>query len=471
MKFTILSHAGIEITQGDCQLVCDPWLLGSCYWGSWWNYPPVSEALIESLHPDFIYITHFHWDHFQSPSIKRLGVNKTFLIPEEPCGRMKKDLLDIGCTDIIELPHGKKYSLKPGFTITSYHFGHHMTDSALVIESGGVTLLNANDAKLMGPPLKHLLKQHPSIDFVLRSHSSANPRLCFEIIEEPGMLTDDLQGYIRDFVDFSKAVDAKYAIPFASNQCYLHPQTFKYNKYGCTPDMVKAYADRENLEHPEVVVMVSGDSWSTETGFDIKEQTWFSEKDKHLKEYLESVDTRLKETAVKESRASMNLAQMERYFKPLLDASPWLLRRAFKGKPFLYRLRHGDEQELLYIVDIHKKTITEAVPEDVDRILRQVIADAAIIRKCVAKKIFSHLGISKRVIYRTTSEDRWLFEVFFTMITAFENNLFPLRNILTLRFFRCWFKRRREILLYMQIVLRKIRGKGISYSDLLKVYR
>jgi UDP-MurNAc hydroxylase len=344
-----------------------------------------------------------------------------------------------------------------------------MTDSALVIEGGGVTILNANDAKLMGPPLKHLLKQHPSIDFVLRSHSSANPRLCFELIDNPGMLTDDLEGYIRDFVDFSKAVNAEYAIPFASNQCYLHPQTFKYNKYSCTPEMVKTYAGRKNIEHPEIVIMVSGDSWSTETGFDIKGQTWFSERERHLKEYLETVDAKLKETALKESRTPMNLDHMERYFKPLLKAVPWPLRRVFKDKPFLYRLRSGDKQELLYILDIYKKTVTEAVPEDVDRILRQIIADAAVIRQCVAKKIFSHLGISKRVIYRTISEDRWLFEVLFTIFTAYENNIFPLTNILTLRFIRCWFNRRHEILLYMQIVLRKIRGKSITYSDLLTV--
>lgn len=54
MKFTILSHAGLEVESDGRSLVIDPWLVGSCYWRSWWNYPPPRE-LIRRLRPDFIY--------------------------------------------------------------------------------------------------------------------------------------------------------------------------------------------------------------------------------------------------------------------------------------------------------------------------------------------------------------------------------------------------------------------------------
>ena len=69
MKFQVLSHAGLQVTAREKSLICDPWLIGSCYWRSWWNYPAVSKQLLQTLSPDFIYLTHIHWDHFQGPSL------------------------------------------------------------------------------------------------------------------------------------------------------------------------------------------------------------------------------------------------------------------------------------------------------------------------------------------------------------------------------------------------------------------
>ena len=74
MKFRILGHACLEVTAGHKQILCDPWLVGSSYWRSWWNYPPVPDGLIKTLNPDFIYLTHLHWDHFHGPTLRRLGL-------------------------------------------------------------------------------------------------------------------------------------------------------------------------------------------------------------------------------------------------------------------------------------------------------------------------------------------------------------------------------------------------------------
>ena len=59
MKFTVLSHASLLVeSKNGKKLLFDPWLIGSSYWRSWWNYPPVKRELIENLIPDVIYITH-----------------------------------------------------------------------------------------------------------------------------------------------------------------------------------------------------------------------------------------------------------------------------------------------------------------------------------------------------------------------------------------------------------------------------
>ena len=71
MKFTILSHAGISIEHNGVHLITDPWLVGSCYWRSWWNFPEAQPEILSKIQPDYIYLTHLHWDHFHGPSLQK----------------------------------------------------------------------------------------------------------------------------------------------------------------------------------------------------------------------------------------------------------------------------------------------------------------------------------------------------------------------------------------------------------------
>ncbi len=46
-KFTIIGHASVYLEMDDVRLLIDPWIIGSCYWRSWWNYPKIEEKLIK----------------------------------------------------------------------------------------------------------------------------------------------------------------------------------------------------------------------------------------------------------------------------------------------------------------------------------------------------------------------------------------------------------------------------------------
>ena len=72
MKFTVVSHACLYIEHEGIKLLIDPWIIGSCYWRSWWNYPEVTKNLIKKIKPTHIYITHLHWDHFHGPPLRKL---------------------------------------------------------------------------------------------------------------------------------------------------------------------------------------------------------------------------------------------------------------------------------------------------------------------------------------------------------------------------------------------------------------
>jgi UDP-MurNAc hydroxylase len=450
MKFQILSHAGLAVSGAGITLLCDPWVIGSAYWRAWWNYPPVSRELLDSLHPDFIYLTHIHWDHFHGISLRRFGLDTPILIPYSDSPRIAGDLRKMGFRNVRELKHGESLALREGFVITSYHFNIFL-DSALVIECDGVTLLNANDSKLMGLPLRQVLRRHPSVDFVFRSHSSANSRLCYEIIDDPTMEVDDAGRYVRDFAAFARATGARFAIPFASNHCFLHKDVFPLNHTVTTPDMVRRHFEEEGITKPEVKIMVSGDWWSSESGFAIEENDYFDRREQRLEEYREASSEKLEKFYSTEARAKVRLEDMAAYFGKLSRAIPYPARRMFKSNPVTYVLRAG-EAAFIFEVDIYRGTVRELDGFDDERNPIQVHTSAFVMRHCMAANLFSHLAISKRVKYRVRSDKKRYMRLLNSIFNYYEYDLLPLRKAFRLRVFRVWARRWREIALYFQIL-------------------
>ena len=48
-EFKVLGHACLFIKYKNIRLLIDPWLIGSTYWRSWWNYPKVEESILNYL--------------------------------------------------------------------------------------------------------------------------------------------------------------------------------------------------------------------------------------------------------------------------------------------------------------------------------------------------------------------------------------------------------------------------------------
>src|SRR3982074_25037 len=107
LKFTILSHAGLCVDHNGVRIVADPWLIGSCYWRSWWHFPEPPADLIRDLKPDYIYLTHLHWDHFHGATLKKLFAATTpILVPKANTTRMLDDLRWLGFQNITAAPQG-----------------------------------------------------------------------------------------------------------------------------------------------------------------------------------------------------------------------------------------------------------------------------------------------------------------------------------------------------------------------------
>jgi UDP-MurNAc hydroxylase len=453
MEFKILSHAGLLVkNKPGKSLICDPWLVGSSYWRSWWNYPPVSKDLINSLHPDFIYLTHIHWDHFHGDSLKKFPSSIPIIIPKGNYTRMKDDLFYLGYNNIIELKHGERLRLDKNFSITSYQFWMFL-DSALLIECDGIKLLNLNDSKHMGGTLRQITRKHSPIDFVFRSHSSANERLSYEIVDEPGTPVDDLDRYIKEFALTTKATGAKYAIPFASNHCHLHKDSFHFNRYIQHPLLVEAYFKQQQIQSPIVKVMVSGDHWSSETGFTISDKDWFTNREALLAEYLQQQSESLEKFYYQESQAVIDSQQVTEYFEKFSAGLPFFIRRYFRQVHFTYVLSAGDVTKYIYHINVSTGRVVELPADtklDYTTYPIQIHTTAFIFLRSIEFRIFSHMCIGKRVFYKVTTQHKKYMEALNLVFNANEYDLLPLRKLFTGRSLQSWLMRWREIVLYMQ---------------------
>lgn len=464
MEFQTLSHAGLRVAAGGVELLCDPWLVGSVYWRSWWNYPPVPRALVDTLKPDFIYLTHLHWDHFQAASLRLFPADVPMLVPYDRYGRMVRDLKAIGKTNIRELRHGERVELGKGLAIRSFQFSPFITDSAAVIEADDQVLLNANDAKFAGLPLRHLLSHYPKVDFCFRSHSSANSRANYHYLDAPDEEIDDNEHYLRAFALFVERVKPRYAIPFASNSCLLHDDVFAMNRFTQTPlavrDFFETFAAERGLD-TKLQMMIPGDTWSNERGFTLREHDYFTNRDAHLAAYRERVQPAMEKQAKLEARLTVSLSMMQKFFAKLAADAPALLKRPLRSKEVLVVAR--SEREISgFAVDAAAGKVRTVDPADFAGFTMRIEFPALILRQALAMNMFGHAAISKRVHYYAMKADMPALERFASLVDWNEVELFPLRANFNKRSVRALLPRWREGVLYTQVLGDLARGKDYA---------
>jgi len=470
MKFAIHAHACLEAIAAGRSLVCDPWLVGSAYWRSWWNYPPLEPGIANHIAPNYIYLTHLHWDHFHGPTLKKLNKDKTVIIPKVPESRLVKDIRKFGFNCIVELDHGETIKLGDRFYLTSYQFGLPVpTDSVAVIEADSTVILNCNDAKVTGWPLKQILRRHPRIDFALKSHSSANSRLCYEVADCDSSHIDNLEKYSQEFAAFARTVGAKYAIPFASNQCYLHPETFKFNQYVNYAHRVREHFQKNTINSPKCVVMAPGDAWESETGFHLQDShEWYEQFAEKIDQYyLEKRDV-IDKTVKEEANSVMDTKLARRYASWLLGEMPWWVRRFFKHHPITLIGNSNVETSGLYL-DIYNQTFQLLGAQEAERQRIQVWVNNRVLNEIFAKRNWNSLGVSKRLKVKLQSQDIKYYKAFNFFNNALELGAIQPKRVFSKRYWFSFIKRWRELYLYLAIAAKTLFGNNLQSEDYLSL--
>jgi UDP-MurNAc hydroxylase len=456
LKFTILSHAGLSVEHNGVRIVSDPWLIGSCYWRSWWNFPEPPAGLISDLKPDFIYLTHLHWDHFHGASLKKLFAPTTpILVPKVNTTRMLDDLKWLGFHNITEIPHGSSFKLGDDFTLSSFQFNFLSTDSAILLTGGGRTLLNSNDCKHFGWPLRQITSMAPMIDFVLRSHSSATAiPYCIEGYKElfPDMRSQ--RNYIEEFSRFALHIGARYAIPFASNHCFLHRETLQFNDTAVLPDDIlpsyQSLAARANIRS-ECVVMAPGSSWSEDEGFRIIPFD-YSRRGEEIRSMAVAHQAALAAQYEKEDQTLADFDSFRAYFLGLIGSIPWFVRKWLRIR-VIFRT-HDARGEHRWRVDMASGKVEETANVGNDIVIN---VPAIILNDCAKIRMFSVWTASKRLRVHMSSRDQLkTLAMLFKLLDMYELDILPLRRNLSWRSITVMLRRWRELLEMGNMVIKHV---------------
>ncbi len=449
LSFTILGHACMLVEHGGRQVLVDPWLVGSCYWRSWWHFPKPVEATPDVFDVDAIYLTHGHFDHFHYPSLRKFDRSVKIILARFATDRMRSAVESIGFTNIVEISHGVPYALEGGLTVYSYQ--HGFDDSAVVIVAGDRTILNLNDSHVTGLALRQIMRRHPRIDFLFRSHAPAQGYpVCYQAEDFADLSFHRREDYIVRFLNSIQIIRPKFAIPFASNVCHLHSETFEFSKYNITPLEVARTCKAELGEGSPVVLMTPGDSWSDSGGFHLSNPDAYKDLNAVLSSLAVAARPVLQRVYEEEAGVQPHFETFLRYMNAFMRALPAGIRFVFC--PVIV-FDQPAAKHRYWVADFHQwKTYeTDDLPGDTNSIVK---VHPAVLMDALSKDILFFVHISKRMrIWVKKSCMREDFK-FWGLVQLYEIGYLPLRNLMTPRAISVSWQRRFEILEMMRSAVR-----------------
>jgi UDP-MurNAc hydroxylase len=152
LRITFLGHAGLHIETANATILCDPWLGGPAYYGSWWPFPDNDGIDVEPLRrPTYLYISHLHQDHFCAEFLREhIWKDAVVLLPDYPLDSLRTELERVGFERFMETASGEPIEVD-GLRLTIPTMvspaDGPIGDSGLLVEEGAVKVFNQNDSR------------------------------------------------------------------------------------------------------------------------------------------------------------------------------------------------------------------------------------------------------------------------------------------------------------------------------------
>ena len=231
MNLKSYGHATLSFEkEGKSLFITDPWLIGSCYWRSWWlqHYPSDLDLSILS-NTDFVFLTHEHWDHTHFPTLKRYFLNKKILIPKFNSKRLRDSLRKN--FQVEEITPNKWFSINE---VNYMSIPMYNDDSILLFQYKNYLVCNINDSKPTPQILNKIkeFKKNKKLKMILmQSYAPASINNSFIEKNSKRIILKSKVDYAKYVMKISKKLEASYFVPFASQAVFSRPDSEWANNF------------------------------------------------------------------------------------------------------------------------------------------------------------------------------------------------------------------------------------------------
>lgn len=265
--FETVGNATLQVFEdGRPVLATDPWLVGTCYFGSWGLERPLTEREIENVrNSDYIWISHGHPDHLHPESLKLLPRGKKILLPDHYHSEIRDFLAGEGFA-VEVLPYRQWRRLTPSVSVLC--LDNENQDAILVLRVVDALIVNLNDSPLCGdgPFLRRLIRGHPNGKTYLTALCAAGSADMLSFVDAAGRSLAGAPGARKPAAVWQVArVAASLGVRhycFSSAQhLYVRPDTAWINDYALTWEDLRSFWSR-----PEVALLPPFVQVDLETG-------------------------------------------------------------------------------------------------------------------------------------------------------------------------------------------------------------
>ena len=318
MKITYLQNAGVIIENEGEKILCDPWLVDGCYFGSWYHYPKFDFNPQEFDDINYIYISHIHPDHFDPKTLKKLKKSIPVLIHDFPEKYFKANIEELGFK-VREIPNNERTKIGKtwinivaadncdpsvcsrafGCNFDSKKFGTNQIDTFSIIDNGDQVIVNSNDCPYeIGQNTAKIIKeQYSDIDLFLVGYTGASDYPCrYDLPTSEKQIESEKKKIkrLQNAVDYIHVFNPKHYLPFAGRYVLGGKLTslMKYKGESTLDEGFNFLKENINQEENRGIILNIKSSFDLDTGK--TSEAYKPENQQEREEYIENVLSKMK---------------------------------------------------------------------------------------------------------------------------------------------------------------------------------
>ncbi len=260
-SFETLGNASIQVFEnGRPVLITDPWLVGTCYFGSWALDHPMSQSQIaNATASEYLWISHGHPDHLHHESLDLMKPGQKVLLPDHYHDEIAVTLRERGFV-VTVLPYRKWLRLSPEVEVLC--IDNINQDGVLVIRAGGALLVNINDSPIDGEIrfLRGLVRSHPNDNTYLFAPCAFDADM-FNFVDPQGhsivgASEERKPGGVWSVAQKAAQLGVRYFCCSSSQHIYVRADTIWANPYRVTWPDIQRYWPQPAIRLQEAFITV-----------------------------------------------------------------------------------------------------------------------------------------------------------------------------------------------------------------------